>query len=78
MRKIACLLFITLLSPSLLADRATGPGIADINARMTRISQEFLATMEGTPTPIETAVGYNRRELAALAGDDPARTNYVY
>lgn len=60
------------------ADNATGNELAAVTADMTRIAQAFLATMEGAPGGIETSVGYNRRELALLAPDDPARTSYVY
>jgi len=67
-----------LAAHSAFADKAEGPDITAINAEMTRIAQAFLATMEGGPSGLETSVGYNRRELALLAPDDPERTNYVY
>lgn len=63
------------------ADRA-GDGsstseLRSVSSAMVQAAQALLATM-GEPTNIETAVGYNRRELAALAVDDAARTNFVY
>lgn len=60
------------------ADNAAGDTLAATSADMTRVAQAFIATMEGPPAGIETAVGYNRRELALLAPDDAARSNYVY
>ena len=39
-----------------------------------KVAQAFLATMKGDPTAVETAVGYNRKQLAGLGFDDDART----
>jgi hypothetical protein len=60
------------------ADNAASDALDSVTADMSRIAQAFLATMEGPPGGIETAVGYNRRELALLPASDAARTNYVY
>jgi hypothetical protein len=79
------LALLALPATTLLADRAGDGSNSPVNASMqavtadmARVAQAFLATMQGPPGNIETAVGYNRRELAALAADDPARSNYVY
>jgi hypothetical protein len=64
--------------PAALADRAEGEGMAEVSADMLRIAEAFLATVAGAPGGIETAVGYNRRELVALPYEDDARTSYVY
>jgi len=58
-------------------DASANSELQIVSAEMTRAAQALLATM-GTVTNIETAVGYNRRELVALGADDAARTNYVY
>lgn len=72
-------------APFALADKAgdgstsaANAGMQAVTAEMTRIAQAFLATVAGEPGGIETAVGYNRRELVALGYDNAARTNYVY
>jgi hypothetical protein len=70
-----------LLSAPALADHA-GSGKANdalqpVNAQMTQIAQALLASMANV-SPIETAVGYNRKQLIGLSSDDAARTNYVY
>jgi hypothetical protein len=52
--------------------------LQQVNADMTRAAQALLQTMQGNPTNVETAVGYNRRELLSLQTSDTARTNYVY
>jgi hypothetical protein len=57
---------------------AANAGMIQVSADMTRIAQAFIATLGDQPGRIEEAVGYNRRELVALASDDEARTNYVY
>lgn len=57
---------------------AGNAGMTQVSADMVRIAQAFIATLGEQPGGIETAVGYNRRELVALAPDDEARTNYVY
>lgn len=72
------ILALGLTALPLQADNAAGDELAAVTADMTRLAQAFLATMEGAPGPIESSVGYNRRELALLAADDAARTNYVY
>lgn len=81
----ACLAALLLLPPvTSLADHAGDANARDnvtlqgVSAEMTRIAQAFLATMDGDLTSVETAVGYNRRELVALDYADAARTNYVY
>jgi hypothetical protein len=51
---------------------------AEVTAAMTRVATAFLETVAGPPGGIETAVGYNRRELVSLDFSDEARTNYVY
>ncbi len=60
-----------------LADRANGTAVQGLNEEMLRIAEAFLATV-AQPAGIETAVGYDRKELVALQHEDPARTNYVY
>jgi hypothetical protein len=82
---IVALLALCALPPVALADRAgdgtasaANAGMQQVTADMTRIAQAFLATVAGEPGGIETAVGYNRRELVALEYDDAARTSYVY
>ena len=60
-----------------LADRANGTAVQGLNEDMLRIAEAFLATV-AQPAGIETAVGYDRKELVALQHEDPARTNYVY
>lgn len=69
---------LTLATLPAQADNASGSELAAVSADMARIAQAFLATMEGPPSAIESSVGYQRRELALLPADDPARTNYVY
>ena len=71
-------LILGLAAAPLQADNAAGDELAAVTADMTRIAQAFLVTMEGAPGPIESAVGYNRRELTLLESDDTARTNYAY
>lgn len=71
-------LTLALAAPALQADNARGQELATVTADMAKVAQAFLATMEGPPGPIETSVGYHRRELTLLPADDPARTNYVY
>lgn len=71
-------LILCLAATPLRADNASSDELADVTADMTRIAQAFIATLEGPPSGIETAVGYNRRELTLLDADDAARTNYVY
>ena len=81
---------LTALTLALLFALPAGPALADhagdasansplqiVSRDMTRAAQALLATM-AKPSNIETTVGYNRHELAALAADDEARTNYVY
>jgi len=68
-----------LLHPSANAEHAgEGNELQRVSSEMTTIAQAFLTTMAGEPGGIENAVGYKRRELALLGGDDEARTNYVY
>lgn len=71
-------LLLALAATPLQADNASGAELAAVTADMSRVAQAFLATMEGGPGPIESSVGYNRRELAQLDHDAPARTHYVY
>lgn len=73
----ACLLTLLATPAHVLADRASGEDLQAINAEMLRIAEAFLATV-AEPGGIESAVGYNRRELVALGADDAARTSYVY
>jgi len=60
------------------SDSAANGAIQAVTADMVRVAQAFLATVAGPPGGIETAVGYNRRELVALTAADAARTQYVY
>lgn len=76
--RASLLALLALPVPLALADRAEGDGLQSINTEMLRIAEAFLATVAGAPGGIETAVGYNRRELIGLEHDDTARTNYVY
>jgi hypothetical protein len=71
-------LSLGLAATSLQADNAASDELIAVTADMTRIAQAFIATMESTPSGIESSVGYNRRELSLLAADDAARTNFVY
>src|SRR5688572_921533 len=75
--RVSVLAMLALPAPVVLADRANGEPLQEVNAEMLRIAEAFLATVAETGG-IEAAVGYNRRELVALEHDDPARTNYVY
>lgn len=77
----AVLLGASLLSAGAWADHA-GNGKANAEQQrvveeMTKVAKAFLATL-GRPTPIETAVGYDRKALVGLAFEDAARTNFVY
>ncbi|MEY4641659.1 MAG: hypothetical protein RLZZ227_1653 [Pseudomonadota bacterium] len=76
--RASLLALLALPVPSVLADRANGDSLQAVNAEMLRVAEAFLATVAGEPGGIETAVGYNRRELVALGADDEARTNSVY
>lgn len=60
------------------SNSAANAPMGAVTAEMTQIAQAFLATVSGEPGSIETAVGYNRRELVALDYADDARSNYVY
>ncbi len=76
--RTAMLGLLALAAPNVFADRAEGEALQAVNADMLRIAEAFLATVAGEPGGIETAVGYNRRELVALEADAEARTNLVY
>ncbi|MES2603379.1 MAG: DUF3500 domain-containing protein [Pseudomonadota bacterium] len=67
---------LALAAQPTLADHATDLKL--VSTEMTKAAQAFIATVQGNPTGVETAVGYNRRELVALDYADTARTNYVY
>ncbi|HTQ99032.1 MAG TPA: DUF3500 domain-containing protein [Candidatus Acidoferrum sp.] len=71
-----------LIAPAVLADHAgNGKAAGDqqkVVADMTRVAQAFVATVQGKPSNVETAVGYDRKALVGLVFDDNARTNYVY
>jgi len=80
---LALLAFIA--APVTLADHAGSAAtesdnavMLTVSANMTQIAQEFLATVAGEPSGIETAVGYNRHDLVALPYEHEARTSYVY
>ena len=49
-----------------------------VQQEMVEVAQSILDTVAGSPGGIESAVGYNRRELLGLEMDAGARTNYVY
>ncbi len=82
----ALALLVSLLLGSVQADHAGNAGssqaddliILQVTEDMTRIALEILATVEGGPDGIETAVGYNREQLLHLDFSDDARTNWVY
>lgn len=75
--RTSLLALLTLPASQVLADRASGAALQEVNAEMLRIAEAFLATV-AEPAGIEAAVGYNRKELVALEHADAARTNYVY
>jgi hypothetical protein len=61
------------------ADNASGNiELQGVSMEMTRAAQALLATVAGDVSGLETSVGYNRKELMALANDDDGRGNYVY
>lgn len=71
------------LLPMVRADHAGDAGQRDavmlsVTDGMVEAARAILATVEGGPGGIETAVGYDRRALLALDYGDEARTNYVY
>jgi Protein of unknown function (DUF3500) len=85
MNKCVLLSLCTLLllpQRSTFADHAAetegNAAVSAVSAAMQSAAAALLATMPATPGNIETSVGYHRRELAALAFEDPARSNYVY
>ncbi len=54
------------------------PDVTSLAVQMATTANAILATMADGPTGIESAVGYDRRELLQLDFTDDARTNYVY